>query len=181
MRSKSCIENATHSFQISTFILSPACNFTSSWRTGLRNVRIATGPFVCFLINAHNFGERIALERLSIQQVLPAVNDHPELCAPVADVIIADNLVPKKLSHAGQGVTEHRATNIPTCIGLATFGEPKSITMRCGESVSETPSRSSRNTSSACFSIAAGAREVDKAGAGDHSLFAKLGNIQMRN
>ena len=80
---------------------------------GFANVRIATGPFVCFLVNAHNFCERIALERLSIQQVLPAVNDHPELCAPVADVIIADNFVSKKLSHAGQGVTEQRAADMP--------------------------------------------------------------------
>ena len=44
--------------------------------------------------------------------MLPAVNHHPELRAPVADVIVANDVVPKKLRDPGERVAEHHAANM---------------------------------------------------------------------
>ena len=69
-------------------------------------------------------------------------------------MIVADDVVPEELCDSRQRVAEHGLRMCPMCIGLATFGDPKSITMRFGESASATPRRSSRSNAAACSSIA---------------------------
>ena len=79
---------------------------------GFTHFRVLARSFVCFLVNPDNLGQRIALQRLSIQEIFPTPNDHPELCSPVADVIIANHFVPKKFSDARQRIAEHRAADV---------------------------------------------------------------------
>src|SRR5436190_14781244 len=47
-----------------------------------------------------------------IQEILPSVNDHPKLSPPVADMIVADQFVPKKRCDPRQRVAQHGATDV---------------------------------------------------------------------
>ena len=93
-----------------------AC-FANIWVTGC--------SLVCFFVNAHNLGKRIALQRLSIQQIFPAVNDHPELRAPIAKMIIANDFVPEKLRDARQRVAEHGAADVTDMHRFGNIGRAK--------------------------------------------------------
>ena len=75
-------------------------------------MRIASRSFIRLLVNAHDLGKRIALHGLSIQQIFPAVNDHTELRAPVANVVIADYLMPEESRDPRQRVTKHGAADV---------------------------------------------------------------------
>jgi hypothetical protein len=45
--------------------------------------------------------------------MFPAVNHHPELRPPIADVVIADDFVAEERGDTGESVPEHRAANVP--------------------------------------------------------------------
>src|SRR5579875_3675315 len=51
--------------------------------------------------------DRIALERLSIKKVLVAVQQHPELCAPVAEMIVRDDLVSQEAQQPRQRIADN--------------------------------------------------------------------------
>ena len=53
-------------------------------------------------VNAHQLGDRIGGERGLVEEMVPAVNDHPELGAPVADVVVRDDLEAEKARDAGE-------------------------------------------------------------------------------
>src|SRR5437763_15435887 len=63
---------------------------------GFTNLRITGRSLVCLLVNAHDLGDRSALQSLRSQQVFPTVDDHSELRAPVADGICATEFVSNK-------------------------------------------------------------------------------------
>src|SRR5206468_12689481 len=67
---------------------------------------------VCLLVNAHDLSQRIPLQGFSIEQTLPAVNHHPKLCAPVADVIDAHHVMHQKLRDPRERVAEHSAADV---------------------------------------------------------------------
>src|SRR5215469_1093037 len=79
---------------------------------GFANLRVSTCEFVCFLVNAHDLGQRIALQCSSIQQILPTPNDHAELRTPVTNMIIANHVVPEELRGARQRVAKHGAADV---------------------------------------------------------------------
>jgi hypothetical protein len=62
---------------------------------------------------------------LSIQQILPTPYNHPELRAPVADVIVADHLVPEKLRDARQRVPKHCAADVTDMHRFCNIGRAK--------------------------------------------------------
>ena len=68
----------------------------------------------------------------------------------------------------------------PTCIGLATFGEPKSITIRRGFSASGTPSRSSCKS---CARLRRDGRrferEIDETRAGNRRRLAPFRDVEL--
>ena len=49
---------------------------------------------------------------LLVAEVAPAVEDHAELRAPVADVVVADDRVAEEPQHAAQGVADHRRADV---------------------------------------------------------------------
>ena len=80
---------------------------------GLAHGRIDCRSLVGLFVNADQLGNRIARKGLSIQQIFPAVNHHPELRPPIADVIVADDFVTEKLRNPREGIAEHSAADVP--------------------------------------------------------------------
>src|SRR4029077_12436325 len=80
--------------------------------TGFPNPGIAGRQRVRLLVNADDLCQWISLKRALIQQVLPAVNYHAELSTPVADVIVADHLVPEKRRDTRQRVAQDGAPDV---------------------------------------------------------------------
>ena len=64
------------------------------------------------LVEPRQLADRVALERRTIEKILVPVNDHPELGAPVAEMIVADRAVPEKLQDSIQRVADHRRANV---------------------------------------------------------------------
>ena len=150
--------------------------------TGFADLRIAVRSFVCLLVNAHDLGQRIALKRLLIQQIFPPVNDHPKLCPPVANVIVADDFVPKKRRDARQRVADHGAADMTDMHRLGH--------VRRSEINHDSPSRFflcnaqpfiSQDFDRLFRHRARTQCEIDKTHAGDHRRFAKITNIEARD
>jgi hypothetical protein len=61
-------------------------------------------------------GVRVRLEQGSLHGTLPHVeevlDEHPERCAPVADVVLADDVVAEFLQGARQSVADHRGPQV---------------------------------------------------------------------
>ena len=68
--------------------------------------------FVGLFVNANQLGDRVALQRRAIEQIFPAVNDHAELRAPIADVIVADDFVAEKGGDPRERVAQDGAANV---------------------------------------------------------------------
>ena len=58
----------------------------------------------------------------AIEQIFPAVDHHPELRAPVADVIIANDVVPEELRDPRQRIAENGAANVTDMHRLGHIG-----------------------------------------------------------
>ena len=58
------------------------------------------------------FRHRVGVVRRRVPQVLVAVQQHPELRAPVAEVVIADHLVPQEPQRAADGVPDGGAAEM---------------------------------------------------------------------
>ena len=63
-------------------------------------------------VEADEFGDRIRLQRGAVQQMLPAVNDFPELRAPIADVVVGDDGMPEEPRDAHEAIAENRAPDV---------------------------------------------------------------------
>ncbi len=61
---------------------------------------------------------RVPPIRLFVAEVAPAVKDHAELRAPVADVVVADDLMAEEPQHAAQRVADHRRADVAHVHGL---------------------------------------------------------------
>jgi hypothetical protein len=148
----------------------------------LANFRILSRSLVCFLVNAHNLCERITLQRLSIEQILPAVNHHPELRAPVANVIITDHFVSEKLRDARKSIAEHCATDVTDVHRFGDIGRPKiDDDTLCRFCLSNTESVVPQHFH-CLFSDRAGQQcEVDEAGARHDRRFANIASNKMRD
>jgi hypothetical protein len=67
--------------------------------------------------------------------VLVAVDDHAELRAPVADVVVADHAVAEETQRAAEGVADHRRTDVAHVhrLGHVGSGEVDHIGPRLGD------------------------------------------------
>ena len=63
---------------------------------------------VGLLIDADQFRQRVGGERLFVEEMFPAVNDLAELRAPVAEMVVRDDLVPDEPRHARQAIADDR-------------------------------------------------------------------------
>jgi hypothetical protein len=64
------------------------------------------------LVNADEFLDGIFVERCMIEDRLPAVQDHAELRAPVADVVVGDDLVADEAGDARERVADEGAADV---------------------------------------------------------------------
>ena len=80
---------------------------------GLAHRLVALAQVVGRFVNPDQLGDRVARQRVAIEQMFPAVNHHPELRAPVADVVVANDVVPKKTRDPGERVAQDQ------CCGYA--------------------------------------------------------------
>ena len=100
----------------------------------LSHVRVASrcgvGVFVERLQNTAIGSRSSSSSVRKTREIFPGIDQQSELRAPIADMIVADDVVAEK----SQSAPAHRRGPVlrmwPTCIGLATLGEPKSITIR---------------------------------------------------
>src|SRR5205085_10461944 len=51
---------------------------------------------VRLFVNPNDLGQRLARERVTIKQIFPTPDHHSELRAPIADMIIANNVMAEK-------------------------------------------------------------------------------------
>ena len=65
---------------------------------------------------------RVARQGFAIEQMFPAVNHHPKLCPPVADVIVSNDVVSEKFRDPGKRISEDQATNMPDVHRLGDVG-----------------------------------------------------------
>src|SRR6266496_1934201 len=149
---------------------------------GFANSRVLGCSLVRFLVNAHYFCERIALQRLSIEQILPAVNHHPELRAPVADVIVANHFESEKLRDARKSIAKHRAADVPDMHWFGDIGRSKiNHDTLCRFCVSDTEPVVPQHFH-CLFSDGGGPqRKVDEACARHCRWFAKIVSSKMRD
>ena len=85
-------------------------------------------PILGQAVEPRQLGDGVGFELRFVAGVLPAPEDHAELRAPVAQVVVADDLVPERRDDAREGSPMTVERRWPTCIGLATLGEEKSMT-----------------------------------------------------
>ena len=67
---------------------------------------IRLGGGVDLAVDADQFGDRIGVERGGVEQGFPAVEDHPELGAPVADVVVGDDREAEEAGDAAERVAD---------------------------------------------------------------------------
>ena len=67
---------------------------------------------VHLLIKTQQLADRVCRQRRLVAEVLPAIEHHAELRAPVADVIIRDDAMPKEPRHARQTVADDGAADV---------------------------------------------------------------------
>ena len=60
-----------------------------------------------------HFADGIGFERVRFQVVFPAEQQHPELRAPVADVVVGDDAVAEQPQRARQAIAENRRADMP--------------------------------------------------------------------
>ena len=65
------------------------------------------------LVEAVEVAEREVLGRTLLAQVDQVLDQHPERCAPVADVVLADDVVAEEVEHAHQGIADQRGAQVP--------------------------------------------------------------------
>ncbi len=76
-----------------------------------RLVRLRAG--VAFLVDALQFRNRIARDRVLVGELAPALDDDAELRAPVADVVVADDLVSERAENLHERAADHRRADVP--------------------------------------------------------------------
>ena len=89
---------------------------------GLATSRVVVDQLVDQTIQATELGHGFGGQRGFVAEVLPPVDDHAELRAPVADVVVADHAVAKKLQHAAEGVADDGRANVPYVHRLGDIG-----------------------------------------------------------
>ena len=117
-----------------------------------------------------------------IQNVLPAVNHHSELRAPITNVIVPHRIVAEELRDPGQSITEHGAADMTHVHRFGHVGRTEVDHNSTRRIVAlATPSRSFCRSCPACRAIADRPKaKIDKAGAGNRGGFRPLAHIESR-
>ncbi len=131
-------------------------------------------------VQPRQLADRIAGERFAVEKMLVAVQDHAELRAPIADVVVALHVVAGEAEQPIERRSEHRATEMSHVHGLGDVGGgeiddhvPGHVGERhaqalVGHQFSERPLEPGRRQ-----------REIDEARAGDLRRLAAVGDVQV--
>src|SRR5262249_53876293 len=87
--------------------------------------RVRLAQLVGRLVDTDQFGDRVASQGVAVEQMFPAVNYHPELGAPVADVIVANHVVAQKCRDASQRIAQDGAPDMADVHRLGNVGRTK--------------------------------------------------------
>ena len=166
------------------FSASPAWSFTSS-RGRLRasrRCRSAGGVAlrVDRLVDAFQFGDGIAFQRGPVEQGFPAEQQHAELRAPVADVVVGDDAVAEQAQHAREAVAENRGADVADVHRLGDVGrtEIHDDGARLGGLSRRTDARRARPIAGFRRAPSGLSRKFRKPGAGDLDLLAPRGDVE---
>jgi hypothetical protein len=96
---------------------SPFCSFTNSWRERLHLLALLKLE-IDFFVEPLHLRERILRQGLLVQLAFPAHNQFAELCAPIANMIVSNHLVPKQPENAVERVTENGRADMAHVHGL---------------------------------------------------------------
>ena len=133
-------------------------------------------------VKPFEFGNGIAFEFGAIQTLFPAEQQFSKLRAPIADVVVADDTMAEQAQRALQRVADPVERMWPTCIGLATFGELKSMTTVFGcAAFGKKQMFAARGGFQRLRQDGIFQPEIQEAGTGDLHLFANIRNIEFRN
>jgi hypothetical protein len=80
------------------------------------------GKLIDLAVEPAQFGDGVPQIGVPVEKMLVSVDDHPELCAPVADVIVALHAVPHELEQPVQRGTDQRAANVTDVHWLGDVG-----------------------------------------------------------
>jgi hypothetical protein len=144
--------------------------------------------FVCNLglnsfVNPLHLSQWVGIESVAVENRFPTVDQHPELRAPVADVIVAHGFVADELCDACNGVAEDRAANVANVhrLGDVRRGEVDDDFFRvrgCGDAE---PFRIGGKRGGALFEPFAFQPEIDEPRACDLRRLAHFGDVEFFN
>ena len=114
-----------------------------------------------------------------VQEMLVAVEDHAELRAPVADVIVADRGVAEETEHAAQGVADHGRADVADVhrLGHVRGGEVDHERPRPGNRGDAEPGIVHRRRKPFDQPLVAHP-QIDEAGPGDFGRGAEVGHVE---
>ena len=74
------------------------------------------------LVKAFHLGDGVGLERRGVQLTFPSDQQHPELRAPVAQVVVGDNPVAQQTERAGQTIPQDGGADVADVHGFGHVG-----------------------------------------------------------
>ena len=89
---------------------------------GVEDGGVGLGLGVDGFVEAEEFGDGVGVECGGVEQGFPAVEDHAELGAPVADVVVGDDFVADEAGDAGEGVADEGGADVADVRGFGDVG-----------------------------------------------------------
>ena len=131
-------------------------------------------------VEALHFTERIGGEGGGVALGFPRVEEHAELGAPVADVVVAHDAMPEEGGAAGEGVAEDGGADVADVhrlgdVGRAEVDEDGLRLLRGGDA----EARVGGEGGELAFEGAGEEAEIDEAGPGDFGRGAEVGHVEV--
>ena len=104
------------------FSSSPAWSLTNSCRAASSVAGLALALGADLLVEALHLGDGVGLQRGAVQVTLPADQQHAELRAPIAEVIVGDDLVAQQPQRARQTIAQDGRADVADVHGLGHVG-----------------------------------------------------------
>ena len=111
-----------NSFHSAVLASSPCCNLANSSRARSARGRIRCGLGLDLFVDALHFGQGVLLIRRPVKKRTIADNQHAELGAPVAQMIVRLHRVAAKTQHPAERVAQDGGTNMTDVHGFGHVG-----------------------------------------------------------
>jgi hypothetical protein len=104
------------------FSSSPRWSLTNSCRASSSAAGFALHSALILLVEALHLGDGVGLQRFAVHAPLPPGEQHPELGAPIAQVIVGDDLVAQQAERARQTIAQNGRADMADVHGLGHVG-----------------------------------------------------------